>query len=176
VLGHVTAASDPTDVALGPDLRIRHVRLREREASAGTQERKGLPQREPDVEVVQDADAHDRIELAALEARAGLGVADHDLGAAVGAFPADPRRRLAQLQRRQLAPGRGQSGRELARARSQFQTAHAGSDSRRPDQKIGSARGANTAGRPGPAPHLLEARGDRLALQLLARVALLGTR
>jgi len=176
VLGHMTPPSDPADMALGPDLGIRHVRLREGEAAPGAQDGERVAQRELHVEVVQDAHADDRVELPALEARAGLRVAHHHLDVPTRALAAERRGRLAQLECGQLAPGLGQTGGELACARPQLEAADAGSDFRGLDQELSPARGADAAGRAGPAPDVLEARGNRLALQRLARIALLGSR
>ena len=86
-----------SNVSLRPDLRVRDVRLAEREAAAGPQQREGLGEVRVEIDVVQDADADDRVELAPLEAFAGLDVPDHDSRAVADPLSGERGGLLAQV-------------------------------------------------------------------------------
>jgi hypothetical protein len=133
--GHVSGPTDDLERALGPDLRVEQVRLAEGEAPTWSQVRKGLREARVEVDVVQHADPDDRVELASLEAFAGLDVPDHDLRPVTDPLAGDGGRRLAQLDRDELTATLDQVGREPARAAAELEAADTGTEVRLPDQE-----------------------------------------
>src|SRR5207245_10219944 len=124
-----------------------------------------VAQTELHVHMVQHADADDRVERAAVQAVAGLDVADDDLGAVADARAAACGGRLAQLDRDELAAGLDEAPCELAGSRPELEVPHPRGEPPRRDQEIRTALRADRSRRPAPAPDALQVvRDDLLAL------------
>jgi len=175
---HTPCSPDDLDPAFRPDLWVGEVRLAEREATPGPQMREGVLEAGVEIEVVQDADPDDRVELASLEPLTGLDVPDDDFRAVADSLAGDRCGRLAQLDRDELAAAREEARRELTGAATELEAADAGHKARLVDQEPPSPLGADRTRRARPAPDVLLAGGDQLALPALVFVALayLGSR
>lgn len=172
VLRLVEAPGDEADVLHRPDLRVRHVRFAEGEAAPGEEQRKRAPQTEIHVDVVEDADADNRVEPPALQSLAGLDVPDDDLRALSQSLAAARGGRIAELDGDEGAPRLGDASRELARAAPELEAAHPRPEPRCLDEELGAALGADLAGRARPAPDSLEpSRDDLVAPTALLRIA-----
>src|SRR5215204_3933459 len=111
---HLPHLRDDTDVTLGPHLRAAHVRLAEREVPTAAKTRERRVEARIEIDVMQHADADDRVERP-FDAGVAFDVADDNLGAVAKAPAADRRGRLADVHGRQGAPRFHQPGGELAR-------------------------------------------------------------
>ena len=169
---HASCLPDELDRAFCPDLRVEEIRLAEGESPSGSQMREGVREAGVEIDVVQDADPDDRVELASFELLACFHVPNDDLGPVADAFPCNRGRRVAQLDRDEIASALEQALGELTGAAAQLEAADAGPEVRVVDQEPRAPICAARARSARPAPDTLLAGGDQLALPALVVVSL----